>query len=55
MTTEKLIPTAESSSSMRRDFLAASAAAGAVALLPLAVRAAKAGDEIRPLDRKSVV
>ncbi len=48
MTTETPIQPAETPSSTRRDFLAASAAAGAVALLPSAVRAGKAGDEIRP-------
>jgi hypothetical protein len=48
MTTEKPVPSAESPSPTRRDFLAASAAAGAVGLLPSAVRAGKAGDEIRP-------
>jgi pimeloyl-ACP methyl ester carboxylesterase len=48
MTTEKPVPPAESPSSTRRDFLATSAVAGAVALLPSAVRAGKAGGEIRP-------
>jgi hypothetical protein len=45
MTAEK--PT-DSSSSTRRDFLAASAAVSAVALLPSALHAAKAADNIRP-------
>jgi pimeloyl-ACP methyl ester carboxylesterase len=48
MAKEKSTPSAESSSATRRDFLAASAAASAVALLPSAVRAAKTGDEIHP-------